>query len=433
MPSSLSASPPSSSSASSPPPSSSARLSSTLPEFPWDRLEPAKAKAAAHPDGIVDLSIGTPVDPVDPLIRAALAGASDAPGYPLTAGSAALRAAITDWFVDTCGASAESLGVLPTIGSKELVAWLPTLLGVRPGDTVIIPTVCYPTYEVGAHLAGATVIRTDTPPISPPIDTPQLAPPTDTPPLAPPTGDTASPASPSGAVESGTSPSGDAAPGAGRVRLVWVNSPGNPSGRVLSAAELSAWVEWARANGAVLASDECYLALGWDEQPLSVLDSAVTAGDYTGILAVHSLSKRSNLAGYRAGFVGGDTSLIAELLAVRKHAGMISPAPVQDAMVAALSDETHVEAQRIRYAARRTALRNALTDAGFVIDHSSAGLYLWATRDEPCWDTVDWLAGRGILVAPGAFYGPAAERYVRVALTATDDRVAAACARLANP
>jgi succinyldiaminopimelate transaminase len=274
--------------------------------------------------------------------------------------------------------------VLPTIGSKELVAWLPTLLGARAGDTVVIPEVCYPTYEVGVRLAGATPIRTDA----------------------------------------------LTAVGPERVKLVWINSPSNPTGRVLPAAHLRKVVDWARERGAVVVSDECYLALGWESTPVSVLDDEVTGGDYTGVLAVHSLSKRSNLAGYRAGFVGGDPALIGDLLAVRKHAGMIVPAPVQAAMIAALGDETHVDEQRERYRARRDSLRTALTKAGFEISHSEAGLYLWSTRGEDSWQTVDWLAERGILAAPGAFYGPAAARHVRIALTATDERVAAAVSRL---
>ncbi len=335
----------------------------------------------------MNLSIGTPVDPVPPVIRAALADAADAPGYPLTAGTPALRAAITDWFVRSCGASPDNLGVLPTIGSKELVAWLPTLLGIGPGDVVVIPTVCYPTYEVGVRLAGAEVVRSDS------------------------------------LTALGPDP---------RVRLVWVNSPSNPTGRVLPAAHLRKVVDWARERGAVVASDECYLSLGWESTPVSVLSPDVCAGDHRGVLAVHSLSKRSNLAGYRAGFVGGDPALIGELLAVRKHAGMIPPAPVQAAMVAALGDESHVADQRALYAARRSALQAALTAAGFEISHSEAGLYLWATRGEDCWATVDWLAQRGILVAPGVFYGPAATQHVRVALTATDERVAAAAHRLAR-
>jgi succinyldiaminopimelate transaminase len=357
------------------------RLSATLPDFPWDLLAPAKAKAAAHPGGLVDLSIGTPVDPVPPVVRAALADASDAPGYPLTAGTPALRAAITDWVRGAC-AAAPGFGVLPTIGSKELVAWLPTLLGLGPGDTVVIPTVGYPTYEVGVRLAGADVIRTDS----------------------------------------------LTAVGPARVKLIWINSPSNPTGRVLPEAHLRKVVDWARERGAVLASDECYLPLGWEARPVSVL--SVCEGSYEGVLSVHSLSKRSNLAGYRAGFVAGDPELVAELLRVRKHAGMMVPQPVQAAMVAALGDESHVDTQRQRYSARRALLRTALETAGFTIEHSEAGLYLWATRDEDCWSTVDWLAERGILVAPGAFYGPAGQRHVRIALTAADERVKAGVERL---
>jgi succinyldiaminopimelate transaminase len=375
------------------------RLSERLPDFPWDLLAPAKRAAAEHPGGIVDLSMGTPVDPVPPLVREALAAASDSPGYPLTAGTAALRDAIAEWAVRTCiapdragrpgrpvsaAAPSEGLGVLPTIGSKELVAWLPTLLGIGPGDTVVIPAVCYPTYEVGVRLAGATPVRTD----------------------------------------SLTSL------GPARPKLVWVNSPSNPTGQVLPAGHLRKVVEWARERGAVVASDECYLTLGWDADPVSVLSPEVSGGRLDGVLAVHSLSKRSNLAGYRAGFVAGDPAIVSELLAVRKHAGMIVPAPVQAAMVAALGDEEHAAAQRVAYGARREVLRAALVKAGFEIQHSGAGLYLWATRGDDSWSAVDWFAQRGILVAPGAFYGPAGERHVRVALTASDERVAAAAERL---
>jgi succinyldiaminopimelate transaminase len=338
--------------------------------------------AAAHPDGLVDLSMGTPVDAVPAGLRAALAHAADSPGYPLTAGTPALRAAIAAWVSSVCRAPA-GFGVLPTIGSKELVAWLPTLLGLRPGDTVVIPSVCYPTYEVGARLAGAAVLRSDS------------------------------------LLALGPLP---------RVRLVWVNSPSNPTGQVLPAAHLRKVIEWARERGAVVASDECYLPLGWDEQPTSVLAACGPAFD--GVLAVHSLSKRSNLAGYRAGFVAGDPALVAALLEIRKHAGMMVPAPVQAVMVAALSDESHVAEQRTRYAARRATLLRAFTAAGFKVEHSGAGLYLWATRDEECWSTVDWLARRGVLVAPGEFYGPAGARHVRIALTVADDRVAAVDRRL---
>jgi succinyldiaminopimelate transaminase len=358
-------------------------IAAKLPDFPWDVLATAKAVASTHPDGLVDLSMGTPVDSVPAVVRAALDAASDAPGYPPTAGTPALQAAVSAWVSANCAAMPGAFDVLPTIGSKELVAALPTLLGLGPGDEVVIPSVCYPTYEVGARLAGATAVRTDS--------LTALGPTT-------------------------------------RVRLIWLNSPANPTGQVLPPAHLAKVVDWARARGAVVASDECYLPLGWESTPVSVL--SVCEGSYAGVLAVHSLSKRSNLAGYRAGFVAGDPALVADLLAVRKHAGLMVPAPVQAAMVAALSDESHVAAQRSRYAARRALLLAALTGAGFTVDHSSAGLYLWATRGEDCWSTVDFFAARGILVAPGDFYGPAGAQHVRVALTATDSGVAAAVSRL---
>ncbi|MFG2064454.1 succinyldiaminopimelate transaminase [Micromonospora sp. NPDC048871] len=364
-----------------------APVSSRLPDFTWDTLDAAAVLAAAHPDGLINLSMGTPVDPVPEVIQRALADAADAPGYPLTAGTVVLREAIAAWVARSCGAGVDGLGVLPTVGSKELVAWLPTLLGLGPGDVVVVPSVAYPTYEDGARLAGATTVRAD---------------------------------------------SLTAVGPTSRVGLVWVNSPSNPTGRVLPASHLRKVVDWARERGAVVASDECYLPLGWTAQPVSVLSPEVCGGSYDSVLAVHSLSKRSNLAGYRAGFVAGDPALVAELLKVRKHAGMIVPAPVQAAMVAALGDEQHADEQRERYRARRDILWAAFTKAGFRVEHSEAGLYLWLTRDEDCWETVDWLARRGILVAAGVFYGPGARRYVRAALTESDERIAAVAARLAE-
>jgi succinyldiaminopimelate transaminase len=354
-----------------------------LPDFPWDALAPYGKRARAHPDGIVDLSIGTPVDPTPKVIQDALSAAANAPAYPLTAGSPALRAAITGWLERRCGAVGVE-AVLPTIGTKELVGWLPTLLGLGPGDRVMIPELAYPTYDVGARIARAEVVRSDS--------------------------------------TVGAGPS--------TVRLLWLNSPSNPTGRVLPVEHLRKMVTWARERGALVVSDECYLELGWESAPVSVLHPDVCGGSLDGVLALHSLSKRSNLAGYRAGFVAGDPAVVNELLAVRKHAGMIMPAPVQAAMVAALGDTEHVVEQRERYGARRVALRAALESAGFTVDHSEAGLYLWVTRGEDGWETVAWLAERGILVAPGSFYGPSGDRHVRVALTGTDERVAAAVARL---
>jgi succinyldiaminopimelate transaminase len=364
-----------------------AAWSARLPDFPWDTIAAERALAESHPGGIVDLSVGTPVDPTPAVVREALRAAADAHGYPTTHGSAALREAAVGWLSRRFGVTGlDPAAVLPTIGSKELVAWLPTLLGLGPGDVVAVPQLAYPTYDVGARLAGADVAVAD----------------------------------------------GLLGLGPARVSLVWINSPSNPTGRVLPVAHLRKVVAWARERGAVVASDECYLELGWDTTPVSVLHPDVCDGDHTGVLAVHSLSKRSNLAGYRAGFVAGDPALVAGLLAVRKHAGMMVPEPVQAAMTAALCDDDHVAVQRAVYARRRTTLRDAFEAAGFRIDHSEAGLYLWVTRDEPAGQTVGWLARRGILVAPGTFYGTAGDRHVRVALTATDERVAQVRARLAQ-
>jgi succinyldiaminopimelate transaminase len=212
--------------------------------------------------------------------------------------------------------------------------------------------------------------------------------------------------------------------------LVWINSPSNPTGQILDMEGLKHRVSWARERGALVASDECYGEFGWEAEPISVLHPSINDGRCNGLLAVHSLSKRSNLAGYRAGFVAGDRDVVADLLLVRKHAGMLVPRPVQEAMIDLLNDHDHVEEQRTRYLRRRTMLWPALEAAGFRIEHSEGAIYLWATRDEDCHTSVDSLARMGILVAPGDFYGPAATRHVRVALTATDERAAAATARL---
>ncbi|MBV9091284.1 MAG: succinyldiaminopimelate transaminase [Mycobacteriaceae bacterium] len=360
-------------------------MSAGLPVFPWDTLADASALARRHPDGIVDLSVGTPVDPVAAVIRDALSAASASSGYPTTAGTPALREAAAAALARRYGVTAVSADtVLPVIGTKELIAWLPTLLGLGRNDLVVVPELAYPTYEVGARLAGTQVAAADS--------LTQLGP--------------------------------------RRATLIYLNSPSNPTGRVLGADHLRKVVGWARERGALVASDECYLGLGWDAQPVSLLDPAVCDGAHTGLLAIHSLSKSSSMAGYRAGFVAGDPAVVAELLAVRKHAGMMVPTPVQAAMTAALRDDAHQREQRDRYARRRDALLPAVRKAGLSVAHSEAGLYLWATRDEPCRDTVAWFAQRGILVAPGEFYGPRGARHVRIALTATDERIAAAVSRL---
>ena len=352
-----------------------------LPDFPWDRLTPHSNVAKQHPDGIVDLSIGTPVDDTPAVITRALELASNAPGYPTAAGLPELRLAWTQWANQVTGAALDEDQVAPLIGSKELVAWLPIVFGVRPGDVVALPELAYPTYAVGALMAGATpVTYTD------PADIPSNA------------------------------------------KLIWMNTPSNPTGEVLDAQQIQSVVEVGRTLGAPVVSDECYIELGWEREPVSVL--TVAGSDMSGVLSVQSLSKRSNLAGYRSGAVLGDRQLIADIVSLRKHAGMLLPTPIQRASIAALGDSEHVAQQKERYRHRRHVLRDAFKGAGFEISHSEAGLYLWATRGEPCMQTVEWLARRGILVAPGDFYGPAGAHHVRLAFTATDERVASVTSRL---
>jgi succinyldiaminopimelate transaminase len=333
----------------------------------------------------VDLSVGTPVDPVPAVVSGALAAASDAPGYPVTAGTQRLREAAAGWLARRHGVTVSADAVLPVIGTKEFVAWLPTLLGLHGSDVVAHPALAYPTYDLGARLAGAR------------------------------------PAAADSLTALGPAP----------VRLIWVNSPSNPTGQVLRGEHLRKVVNWARERGAVVASDECYLEFGWDTQPVSILHPSVCGGVADGLLAVHSLSKRSNMAGYRAGFITGDPALVRDLLVVRRHAGMMVPAPVQAAMAAALDDDDHVGRQRARYAARRKVLLSALEAAGWKAEHSEAGLYLWVSHPaRDGWESARVLADAGILATPGQIYGPLGERHVRFSLTATDERINIASQRL---
>ena len=340
-----------------------------LPDFPWDALAPYGQKARAHPSGFIDLSVGTPVDPTPQFIQDALKEASNSPNYPFTAGTQELQDAISKWAKQELGASGE-FGVLPVIGSKELVAWLPTLLECK---CVLYPEIAYPTYLVGSLIAKskATAVGFDC----------------------------------------------DKWPDAD---LAWVNSPSNPTGRVSSDEELLDAIAWSKRGGIVVA-DECYLEFGNNIKPKSIL--ALTGGDNKNILAIHSLSKRSSMAGYRAAMVIGDKDLIANILEVRKHAGMMVPLPVQRAMVAALGDNQHVAEQRNRYNARKEKVRSVIEKHGFKVEHSEAGLYLWATRDEKDWDSVAWFAERGILVTPGHFYGEKGAKHIRIAMTATDAQI----------
>ena len=348
-----------------------------LPDFPWDALAPYGDIARSHPQGIIDLSQGTPVDATPDFIQQAFRDASNSPSYPVTAGTPELRAAIKKWATERLGATGD-FDVLPLIGSKELVAWLPTIVESK---RVLIPEIAYPTYHVGAVLAGAESIMVE--------------------------------------IDAKSWPSAD---------LAWLNSPSNPTGRVHTDAEIQACIEWSRTNNAMLVSDECYLEFAQSAQPVSVLSH--TGGDNTNILAIHSLSKRSSMAGYRAAFMIGDSQLIARIREIRKHGGMMVPLPVQKAMTVALSDDKHVAEQRARYNARKEVLRPALEAAGFAIEFSNAGLYLWCSRNEDAWHSVSWLADRGILATPGSFYGSHGAQHIRIAMTATDIQIADAAERI---
>lgn len=361
-----------------------------LPDYPWDAMVPYRQRAQQHPDGLVNLSIGTPVDPTPDLIQQALAAAADAPGYPTTHGTAQLRASIAAWYERRRGVpQLNPEAIMPTIGSKELVAWLPTLLGLGAGDVVLRPEVAYPTYDIGAQIAGATPVATDDPQS---LDEETLS----------------------------------------RVNLIWINSPGNPTGVVQNVEQLRQIVQLGRRLGAVVASDECYAQLPWEvEEAPSVLDPRVAGDSHAGLLSVYSVSKQSNLAGYRAAFVAGCPDLIAGLVRTRKHAGMIMPAPVQNALATAMDDDEHVNVQRERYRRRRAVLLPALQQAGYQIHGSEAGLYLWVSDGSgDCWEQVQAMAERGILVGPGAFYGQAGAGHIRVALTASDKQIESAAHRL---
>lgn len=304
---------------------------------------------------------------------------SNSPSYPVTTGAPALREALKRYCIERLGASGE-FDVLPTIGSKEIVALLPFLLQAK---RILIPTVAYPTYKVGGILAGAEVIEVD--------------------------------------IAAEEWPVSD-------IDLAWINSPSNPTGRVHSESEIKSALFWSLKSGAVIASDECYLSFPDSKSARSIL--SFTEGNNKGVLAVHSLSKRSNMAGYRGSFVAGDPKLISTLLEIRKHMGMMVPLPVQMATVAALGDEKHVEIQAHRYRNRRAILRVALERNGFKVEFSEAGLYIWCTRDEEDWQTVSWFADRGVLVTPGRFYGEQGARHVRIALTAMDEKIIEAASRL---
>lgn len=361
-----------------------------LPEYPWQKLKPFAEISARHEGGMVDLSIGSPVDPTPEIIRNALQAAANSPGYPSTGGSPELKAAVVEWFARRRGVAGLTTDqVMPSIGSKELISFLPLLLGLGKGDVVVQPKVAYTAYVVGAALVDAEIVSED-----------------------------------------------DPAKWPANTKLIWINSPGNPDGRVLDVDEMKAAVDRARELGAVLASDECYAELGWDDWSdkliPSVLDPRVCGGNHENLLALYSLSKQSNMAGHRAAFAAGDAKLVKSLVNIRMHAGLNTPAPVQHAIAVALGDYDHVAAEKEVYRKRREVLLPAVREFGFELSDSEAGLYLWATLGEDCWATVERMAAIGILVGPGSLYGDSSVKHVRFALTATDENIAEASRRLRN-
>jgi succinyldiaminopimelate transaminase len=354
------------------------------PPYPYERLGEIIALANEHDGGAVDLSIGTPCDPPPPAVTAALVSGDTARGYPPSIGTPAFRAAAADWLHRRLGATVDPERELAAcVGTKEFVASLPQYLRLRDPsrDTVLYPAISYPTYEMGATLAGLRAV-------------PYLR------------------------LEDV-----DAAD-ARRALCLWVNSPANPTG-VLS--DLTAAAEWGRARGIPVVSDECYAEFTWTQAPHSVLQAGTD-----GVLALHSLSKRDNFAGARIGFYAGDSGLVHYLREVRKHAGLMPPGPVQAAAVVALGDDEHVEAQRARYRHRLERLISLLRAAGYPAELPAGAFYLWvAAPGGDAWAAAADLAKRaGIVVSPGEFYGPHGSGFVRLAAVALDDRIDLAAARV---
>jgi succinyldiaminopimelate transaminase len=365
----------------------------TPPPYPYDRLEAAKAKAAAHPGGIVDLSVGTPTDPPPPAVIEALAGADEAGtvrGYPASIGSAALRQAMAAWVRRRLGAEVPSDAIAVCVGTKEFVGTLPQWLKLRtPGrDTILYPAISYPTYEMGAVLAGLRAVPV-------PVD-----------------------------AEWRLDLSAVADIDAERALALWVNTPGNPAGQL---DDLQAAGSWGRERGIPVFSDECYAEFTWDGPIRTILTSGLS-----GVVAVHSLSKRSNLAGLRLGFYAGDPELVDYLREVRKHVGLMVPGPVQLAGAAALADDTHVDDQRARYRQRLARMQEILGQLGVEADLPGGGFYLWAgAPGGDAWAFTDRLAAEGgLLVSPGDFYGPGGAGHVRIAMVQPVERLDLVAARL---
>ena len=369
-----------------------------LPPYPYDRLDGLADLAHAQPGGMVDCSVGTPCDPPLPAVVHALATSGTERGYPASAGSPPLREAAAAWLTRRFGlAGIPSGAVAACVGTKELVASVPHVLRLREPDrdTVLYPAVSYPTYAMGAELAGCRAVAVP---------------------------------SPSGRA-GGLDLDAVAPEEAARALVLWSNSPSNPTGGL---GDLGAEAAWGRAHGVPVFSDECYAEFTWDGPPRSVLQHGLD-----GVVAVHSLSKRSNLAGVRVGFYAGDAELVDFLRAVRQHAGLMVPGPAQAAGVAALADDEHVEVQRSRYRERLAYLAGALAEYGCPVAFPEGGFYLWvpvpARRWHDAWAMAEALArDGGLLVSPGDLYGDGGAGHVRVAVVQPMERLALVAERLAR-
>jgi succinyldiaminopimelate transaminase len=369
------------------------------PPYPHDRLDALRRLADAVPGGVVDTSIGNPVDPIPEIALHALNRSAPAStSYPPSIGTLELREAATDWIQRRFGVELDPAAeLIATVGTKEFVASLPHLLHLRDPsrDTVLYPAISYPTYEMGAQLAGLRAVPV-------PLDD-----------------------------EWHLDLSRVSDEDAARALLLWTNDPGNPTAAVAGGARVEAQVTWARERGVILAADECYAEFTGEPTPPS---TALHHGT-VGVLACHSLSKRSNMAGFRVGFVAGDAELIGYLGATRKHAGLIVPTPIQAAGAASLTDDEHVDEQRDRYQQRRKLMLDGLSAQGLVHDGGPALFYLWlraAESTDDGWEVAARLAEAGTLVAPGSLYGPAGADHVRLALTQPTERLELVLERLSE-
>jgi succinyldiaminopimelate transaminase len=372
------------------------------PPYPQDRLTDIRAVADAVDGGIVDCSVGTPVDPMPAVaVQALNAAAAASTGYPPSIGTPTLREAAAGWVARRLGATVTPAEVIACIGTKELVASLPRVLSLRDPrrDTVLYPAVSYPTYAMGAQLAGLRAVPV-------PVDADWR-------------------------LDLGAVAPADAE----RTLLLWLNDPANPTGVTATPDEMLHAVAWARERGIIVASDECYAEFTYGADGTSVAPVTALSAGTDGVLAVHSLSKRSNMAGVRAGFVAGDGVLVGYLGEVRKHAGMMVPSAVQAAAAVALGDDAHVREQQARYARRRAAMLPALESWGLVHDGGPSTFYLWLRSTdggEDGWAIAARLATAGMLVSPGDLYGAAGEHHARLALSITDERLELAIDRLAT-